>query len=145
MKDKNLVSLGAALLLASALAGCAHKPPSRSITCTGPVCRVEVSMTDCRNVVVPEEILVKRPATPAPVTILWQVRGGRLARDNGIYIKHDGDPADQVTDLRELPAEAAWRMQQKRAPGTKIGYGVNVLDAKGKACPPVDPFVVNEP
>ena len=131
---------GAVLSIAvSSIAGCALAQPGPN-PCNGGNCQVEVTVTGCTVSLDHPELHVARGSGTA--TIVWKIQGGTFARDNGIYIKAGGDPGGQVTSVG--PSGSTWVMAEKRTPGTKISYGINVLDSAGKACPPHDPTVVND-
>ncbi len=138
---KKIALYGAVVSVAvSSLAGCALAQTAPN-PCNGGNCQVQVTIgSGCSVTAAPTELHVSPGTTPA--TIVFHVSGGRFAKDNGIYIKHNGDPDNQVTSLAE--SGPTWVMQERRTAGKRITYGVMTVEANGRACPPLDPIIVND-
>ena len=141
MKTKAVFCLGVASL---AVAGCASLFGflGGPATCTGPVCHVKVTVTNCAVTVDPDRIEIAK----GKHHILWSIQPGghhdftssgiSFKTGNGTVFTNPHRPAVgkfQVTDFND-----------PQVPGPKYYKYTIEVTQDGKPCPPHDPDVMND-
>jgi hypothetical protein len=131
-----------AVLASSGLLGCAAVPERLAPDCSFGVCKVTVTVADCRITLKPYDLTVPLPR--GPKQIHWDiVSDDYMFATNGIVIRDMGQEFDQP-DLSAGGKKFKWR-DKHTGPGT-YKYSVNVVKTglNPENCPTYDPRIVNQ-
>lgn len=130
------------LLAALALASCAHAP-RQVAQCQGAKCTVTIQVdASCAVTAQPDPLHVARDSKNG--VIRWEIAtpGYSLDATRGVYIKQDVDK--QVAELHPVGKDWQAVNHNNKAGGSRFSYGIVVVDGNGKACPALDPVVIND-
>jgi hypothetical protein len=118
---------------------------AKVVVCKEKECRVKVTVSACAISVDPESLGIAKGVHD--VEIVWEIKnspGVTFPRENAIFFK-EKDRAAAARQFRapRLRDEKTFSWLDANSGPGEFHYGVNVID-NGKACPTLDPIVIND-
>ena len=129
-------------LVSIGLLGCESMPKALALGCNPGICKVEVTVVDCKVSVQPDPLRVPLPR--GAKNIHWDI----VSKDyvfaaNGIVIDKPDREFDAV-ESKEAGTKFIWH--DKHTKKGEYKYSVNVIrtGVNPKVCPTFDPLIANE-